>query len=83
VVPVDIRGMAIPVISPEDLVITKVLAGRPKDIEDVRAIIHERSASLDEERVQRILHLLEEALGQSDLLPVFERIWTEESRGKF
>ena len=76
-IPVDIGGTSIPVISPEDLVITKVLAGRPKDIEDVRAVIHERRASLDETRVRRILRLLEEALAQSDLLPVFERAWSE------
>lgn len=78
-IPVEIRGTQIPVLSPEDLVITKVLAGRPKDIEDVRGVIHERRASLDEERVRRILRLLEQALGQSDLLPVFERLLSEES----
>jgi hypothetical protein len=77
-IPVHIGPARIPVISPEDLIITKVLAGRPKDIEDVRAVIHERRASLDEQRVRQILHLLEEALGQSDLLPLFERIWNEE-----
>jgi hypothetical protein len=77
-IPVDIRGTHIPVISPEDLVITKVLAGRPKDIEDVRSVIHEQRASLDEDRIRRILGLLEQALGQSDLLPVFERAWGDE-----
>jgi hypothetical protein len=66
------------VISPEDLIVTKVLAGRPKDIEDVRGIVHERRASLDEGRVRRTLGLLEQALGQSDLLPAFERVWSEE-----
>ncbi len=33
---VDIEGVLIPVISPDDLIVTKILAGRPKDIEDVR-----------------------------------------------
>lgn len=78
-IPVDIRRTSIPVISPEDLVITKVLAGRPKDIEDVRSVIHERRASLDPARVRTVLGLLEQALGQGDLLPVFERIWNDES----
>jgi hypothetical protein len=82
VIPVDIRDARIPVISPEDLIITKVLAGRAKDIEDVRGVIEERRASLDEERIRRILHLLEQALGQSDLLPVFERAWSEEESPK-
>ena len=75
---VDIRDEEIPVISPEDLIITKVLAGRPKDIEDVRGVIHARRVSIDEERIRTILHLLEEALGQSDLSPVFEKAWGEE-----
>lgn len=79
-IPIEIRGVPIPMISPEDLVITKVLAGRPKDIEDVRGVIHERRASLDEERVRNVLRLLEEALGQSDLMPVFESIWSAESK---
>jgi hypothetical protein len=43
---VDIGGTRIPVISPEDLTVTKVLAGRPKDLEDVRSVTHERRASL-------------------------------------
>jgi len=64
--------------SPEDLVVTKVLAGRPKDVEDVRGVIHERKASLDEERIRTVLLLLERALNRSDLLPVFEKVWSEE-----
>jgi len=63
----DVQGTSIPVISPEDLIVTKVLAGRSKDIEDVRSVIHERRASLDAERIRTLLGLLEQALGQSDL----------------
>lgn len=61
-----------PVISPEDLVVTKILAGRPKDLEDVRGVLAERSGRLDLDRIRTVLRLLEEALGQSDLLPLFE-----------
>jgi len=82
VISVDLRDIRIPVISPEDLVITKVLAGRPKDIEDIRGVIQERKASLDEERIRSILVLLEQALGQSDLLPVFERVWSGQDSSK-
>jgi len=74
-VPVDIEGVLVPVITAEDLIITKVLAGRAKDIEDVRSVIHEHRASLDIERIRAILRLLEQALGQSDLLPIFEKQW--------
>jgi hypothetical protein len=71
----DVEGTSVPVISPEDLVIAKVLAGRPKDIEDVRHLIHQRRSSLDAERIREVLRLLEQALSQSDLLPVFESEW--------
>lgn len=76
-VSVDIGGSLIPVISPEDLIVTKILAGRPKDIEDIRGVITERRASLDVERIRVVLSLLEQALAQSDLLPLFEREWLE------
>jgi hypothetical protein len=71
----DVDGTSVPVISPEDLIIAKVLAGRPKDIEDIRHLIHQRRSSLDAERIRGVLGLLEQALSQSDLLPVFESEW--------
>jgi hypothetical protein len=40
-VSVNLAGTSIPVISPEDLIVTKVLASRAKDIEDVRSVTHE------------------------------------------
>jgi hypothetical protein len=45
--PVRIGQVTIPVISPEDLIVAKILAGRPKDLDDVRGVLRERSASLD------------------------------------
>jgi len=76
-VPVDVDGVLIPVITAEDLIIAKVLAGRAKDIEDIRNVIHERRGSLDVTRVRTILGLLEQALSQNDLLPIFEKEWEE------
>ena len=73
-------GYRLHICSPEDLIVTKILAGRPKDIEDIRSVIHQRGASLDEARIREVLSLLEEALGQSDLLPVFEKEWVERMR---
>ena len=69
---VQVEGTTVPVISPEDLIVTKVLAGRPKDIEDVRGVLRERAESLDISRIRRTLRLLEEALAQSDLVVAFE-----------
>lgn len=71
-VPVDIGGTSVPFISPEDLITTKILAGRPKDLEDVRGVLSQRGHALDVALIRKTLSLLEEALGQSDLLPAFE-----------
>ncbi len=79
---VDVEGTLVPVISPEDLIATKILAGRPKDVEDIRGVLHERRESLDVKRIRAILGLLERALGQSDLLPLFESEWAESKPDK-
>src|SRR6185503_15584089 len=70
---VKIGTTHVPVISPEDLVITKVLAGRSKDLDDVDGILRERGPELEVERVRHVLGLLEAALDRRDLLPAFER----------
>jgi hypothetical protein len=70
--PMDLGGVTVPVISPEDLLITKVLAGRPKDLEDVRGILRERLALLDISRVRETLGLLDRALSRSDLESLFD-----------
>jgi predicted nucleotidyltransferase len=69
---VEIDGVAVPVISPEDLLITKVLAGRPKDVEDIRGVLYLRATSLDLGYIRRTLTAIEDALGHSDLRPLFE-----------
>jgi hypothetical protein len=72
--PVDLAGVEVPVISPEDLVVTKVLAGRPKDLDDVRGILREQGDRLDLARSRRFLELLEQALGRSDLVTTLDRL---------
>lgn len=64
----------VPVISPEDLVIAKLIAGRARDKEDVRGILAERSAELDLEYIRETLRVVEEALGRSDLLTSLDRL---------
>jgi hypothetical protein len=72
VVVMQVAGCAIPVLSAENLVVTKLLAARPKDLEDVRELVAIRS--LDHSRIDRLLALLEEALGQSDLRRLYRRL---------
>jgi predicted sugar kinase len=67
-----VEGVAIPVACAEDIVAMKILAGRPKDIDDVVAILA-ASDAIQVELIRDTLRLLEGALVQSDLLPAFEQ----------
>lgn len=75
-----IGNQRVPVLSVENLIVTKVLAGRPKDLEDVRELIASRGASLEHVRISELLTLLEQALGQSDLCSLYARLREEAAR---
>lgn len=79
---VDIGGLEVPVLSPEDLLVAKILASRAKDLEDVAGILRARRGSLDLGLVRSLLVDLEEALGQSDLVPALERLLAEKERSR-
>jgi hypothetical protein len=70
----DIGGTAVPLIDLGDLIIAKVLAGRPKDIEDASSLWRLHREELDAGRIRHTLALLEEALSQSDLVSTFDAI---------
>lgn len=70
----EVEGVRVPLASAEDLVVMKVLAGRPKDLDDVAAMATNCAGSLDVAYIQGTLHALEQALGQSDLSDAFARI---------
>jgi hypothetical protein len=72
--PMPVGDMTVPVLSIDDLVIAKILAGRPKDIDDVRALWRIHGATVDAERVRSVLAQLQEALDQSDLLRALEQV---------
>lgn len=73
------EGVDIPVASPEDLVVMKLLASRPRDVEDVRSVLKARGADLDVALIRETLRMLEQALDQSDLTPAFDRLHREVS----
>ena len=75
--PLDLGGVTVPVISAEDLLVTKILAGRAKDLDDVRGILHERGRVLDLARVRTLLGGLERALARADLVAVLDRALLE------
>jgi hypothetical protein len=65
-------GLVVPVIAPEELIVTKILAGRPKDLEDVQGIVRAQGEALDLARIRDLLGQLEAAIHQADLLPALE-----------
>ncbi|WP_437713116.1 nucleotidyltransferase [Sorangium sp. So ce448] len=65
--PHDIDGIRVPVACAEDMIVMKILAGRPKDVEDVVAIVAARK-ELKLDLVRSTLRMLEEALDRNDLL---------------
>jgi hypothetical protein len=71
---IDVHGTMLPVIDVADLIIAKVLAGRPKDIDDARALWRLHGGSVDGDRIRQTLRLLEEALAQGDLVATFGRL---------
>jgi hypothetical protein len=70
----DLGGVAVRVARAEDLVVMKILAGRAKDLEDIAAIVAARGADLDASEISSTLAMVESALGQSDLVPIWERL---------
>lgn len=78
--PFDLGGVTVPLIAPEDLVVTKILAGRPKDLEDVRGLLRLRGRKLDLGRVRALLTEIQDALDQADLLPILDGLLAERRR---
>jgi hypothetical protein len=68
-----VGDVPVPVVSPEDLVAMKILAGRPRDMEDVASVVRARR-DLDVESIRRTLRLLERALDRADLVVELDRI---------
>ncbi len=64
----------VPVIAPEDLIVMKVLAGRPRDLEDCSALIRSLGETLNGDQVRDLLGELEEALAVDGLLLQFEEL---------
>lgn len=72
-VPRAIDDVTVPVVEVSDLVILKVLAARPKDADDLTALLATQHDHVDEPRIRRILAMLEDALGQRTCCPALRR----------
>lgn len=72
---VELSGASVRFAAPEDVIVHKMVAGRPRDLEDVRSILL-KNPSVDRTYVRRWLSAFTEALDQS-LLEQFEQILQE------
>jgi len=59
---VIIDGETISYITPDDLVVVKIIAGRPRDIDDVRSVIDRQK--LDLAHIRKWLKLFDDELGE-------------------
>jgi hypothetical protein len=74
---VRVGGTDVRFATAEDLVIHKVMAGRPRDLEDARGILL-KNPGFDRDLVARTLGQIDEALaGADDLGSRFEALWRE------
>jgi hypothetical protein len=69
----DVGGIRVPVITPDDLIITKVIAGRAKDLDDARGILAAH-ADLNVRRIKSVLGAIDSALGDTNLAEDFARL---------
>jgi hypothetical protein len=70
---VELGGVLVPVIRVEHLLVTKILAARPKDLEDAREILQTRG-DVDLDLVRGLLREIEIDIGEGDLVAVFDAL---------
>jgi len=66
---------------PEDLIIHKVFAGRPRDVEDVRTVLL-KNPDIDIRYIQKWLKEFDQASDEKNFLKKFEEILEEKTRSK-
>ncbi|MCK6542401.1 nucleotidyltransferase [bacterium] len=67
----QIRGTEVNFIAPEYLIVQKLIAGRPKDVDDVQKIIQVQKDRLNIRRIEQMIRQFDDELGQTD----FFQLW--------
>ncbi|MGQ0702311.1 MAG: nucleotidyl transferase AbiEii/AbiGii toxin family protein [Gemmatimonadales bacterium] len=78
-VSVPLAGSAVPFATAEDLLIHKLFAGRPRDLEDAASVVRRKGPELDWEYLERWAREFGRIPGREDLPVVLESL--RESRG--
>ena len=70
---ITIMGQEVCFASPEDVIVHKIFAGRPRDIEDVRSIIL-KNLDIDTQYIRRWLKEFDKSSDKKDFLKTFEKV---------
>jgi predicted nucleotidyltransferase len=70
---ITIMGQEVCFASPEDVIVHKIFAGRPRDIEDVRSIIL-KNLDIDTQYIRRWLKKFDKSSDKKDFLKTFEEV---------
>jgi hypothetical protein len=73
------EGVIVPVATAEHLIVMKVLAGRPKDLDDATAIA--RANDVDLAEIEQLADALADALGEHDILTALAEVRRRLARG--
>ena len=71
---VVVLGQKVHFASPEDLIIHKIFAGRPRDMEDVRTVLL-RNPKIDVPYIKNWLKEFDQASGKQEFIKAFEQIF--------
>ncbi|MCH7760894.1 nucleotidyltransferase [candidate division TA06 bacterium] len=71
---IQVEGIPIHYISPEDLVVQKIVAGRPRDIEDAKGVLQIQGKTLDRRKIAKKLRVLSLGKEAKEILNRWERL---------
>ena len=69
----SVLGRQVSFASPEDLVIHKVIAGRPQDLDDVSSVVL-KNQDMDKDHIRKWLRSFDETFPEKGYLKTFEEI---------
>jgi hypothetical protein len=75
------EGVVLRTCSGEDLVVYKLVAGRPQDLVDVEGIVRRQGQRLDVDRIRQWGRIFAELKEEPDLLRPFEDVWHKIEQG--
>ena len=78
---VTFADVTIPVARPEDLVIYKLVASRPRDVDDAEALVRLHGRSMNVERIQRVVAEFAALLDDDDRPRILARLLRQTGLG--